>query len=148
MSQNPKYSEHQETLIALVTHLAMTEWSARTPANLAKAISIESSEITKVLSEFKGLFRKSKKKSKKTGDHFYTLQIRHAKQWLGEADDENEDEDDKKPPLESEILTKLLDFVISKAAEERTNKIASIAPWVALFGSLIVAGLAIVYKSS
>ena len=146
MSQNPKYSEHQETLIALVTHLAMTDWSARTPTGLAKALSIESDEITKVLDNFKGLFRKSKKKSKKNDDHFYTLQIRHAKQWLDENDEEGEN--DKKPPLEAEILTKLLDFIISKAAEERTNKIASIAPWVALFGTLIVAGLAIVYKSS
>ncbi len=146
MSQNPKYSEHQETLIALVTHLSMTDWSARTPTNLAKALSIESSEITKVLDEFKGLFRKSKKKSKKNDDHFYTLQIRHAMQWLDESEDEGED--DKKPPLETEILTKLLDFVISKSAEERANKISSIAPWVALFGTLIVAGLAIVFKGS
>ena len=146
MSQNPKYSDHQETLIALVTHLAMTDWSARTPTNLAKALSVESTEITKVLNEFKGLFRQAKKKSKKTGDHFYTLQIRHAKQWLDESEDVGED--DKKPPLEPEILTKLLDFVISKAAEERANKIASIVPWIALFGSLIVAGLAIVFKGS
>ena len=146
MSQNPKYSEHQETLIALVTHLAMTDWSARTPTNLSKALSIESSEITEVLNEFKGLFRKSNNKSKKTGDHFYTLQIRHAKQWLYESAEEGEN--DTKPPLESELLTKLLDFVISKAAEERVNRITSIAPWVAVFGSLIVAGLAIVFKSS
>ncbi|TVL55897.1 hypothetical protein [Shewanella algae] len=146
MSQNPKYSDHQETLIALVTHLAMTDWSARTPTNLAKAISIEKSEIETVLVGFKGLFRQSKKKSKKTGDYFYSLQIRHARQWLNEANDE--DEDDKKPPLETEYLTKLLDFVISKAAEERRNKIAVVGPWVTAFASLIVAGLAIVFKSS
>ena len=145
MSQNPKYAEHQETLIALVTHLAMTEWSARSPTNLEKALSIDKGEITKVLNDFKGLFRKSLKTSKKTGDHFYTLQIRHAKQWLD--DSEEESENDKKPPLDSELLTKLLDFVISKAAEERSNRIASIAPWVAVLGSLIVAGLAIVFKS-
>lgn len=146
MSQNPKYSDHQETLIALVTHLAMTDWSARTPTNLAIALSIEASEITKVLEKFKGLFRKSIKISKKTRDHFYTLQIRHAKQWLDENVEEGEN--DKRPPLEPELLTKLLDFVISKSAEERVNRISSIAPWVALFGSLIVAGLAIVFKSS
>ncbi|SEB18594.1 hypothetical protein [Marinobacterium iners] len=146
MSQNPKYSDHQETLIALVTHLAMTDWSARTATNLAKALSIDKSEIETVLSGFKGLFRQSKRKSKKTGDYFYSLQIRHARQWLNEVDDE--DENDRKPPLESEYLTKLLDFVISKSAEERRNKIAVVGPWVTAFASLIVAGLAVVFKSS
>ena len=146
MSQDPKYSQHQETLIALVTHLAMTAFSARTPTNLSKALSIDAEEIKKVLEQFKGLFRKSKKKTKKTDDHFYTLQIRHARQWLDES--KEGDEDVKKPPLESEYLTKLLDFVINKAEEERTNKIATIAPWVTAIASLIVAGLAIVFKGS
>ncbi|KAA1159360.1 hypothetical protein EU508_12365 [Pseudoalteromonas fuliginea] len=146
MSQNPKYSEHQESLIALVTHLSMSSWSARTPSNLAKALSIDKDEIEVVLSSFKGLFRKSKNKSKKTADYFYSLQIRHAKQWLNETDDENEDS--KKPPLEVEYLTKLLDFVIFKAAEERRNKIAQLGPWIIAIASLIVAVLAIVVKSS
>ncbi|QDO82391.1 hypothetical protein FM037_02960 [Shewanella psychropiezotolerans] len=146
MSQNPKYSDHQESLIALVTHLAMTNWSARTPTNLEKALSINKSEIEVVLSSFKGLFRKSKKKSKRTDDYFYSLQIRHAKQWLNETDDE--DEDSRKPPLETEHLTKLLDLVISKAADERRNKIAVVGPWVTAIASLVVAALAIIFKSS
>lgn len=144
MRQNPSYSDHQETLIALVTHLALTDWSARTATNLAKALSIDKNEIETVLSSFKGLFRQSRKKSKKTDDYFYSLQIRHARQWLIEADDE--DENDKKPPLEAEYITKLLDLIISKAAEERRNKIAVIGPWVTAFASLIVAGLAIAFK--
>ncbi|WP_024850893.1 hypothetical protein [Hydrogenovibrio kuenenii] len=144
MSQNPKYSEHQETLIALVTHLAMTDWSMRTPTNLSKALSIDVNEIKIVLEDFKGLFRKSNKKSKKTDDPFYTLQIRYAKQWLDENEEENEN--DKKPPLESEILIKLLDFVIAKAAEERANKILSIAPWITALASLVVAALALIFS--
>lgn len=146
MSQNPKYSDHQETLIALVTHLAMTDWSARTPTNLSKALSIDKGEIVAVLDNFKGLFRRSKKTSKKSDDYFYSLQIRHARQWLSEA--EEEDETTKKPPLETEYITKLLDFVISKSAEERSNKIAAVGPWVAAIASLVVAGLAIIFKSS
>lgn len=146
MSQNPKYSDHQETLIALVTHLAMTDWSKRSPTNLSKALTIDKDEITVVLESFKGLFRKAMKKHKETGEHYYSLQIRHARQWLEESEDE--DENSKKPPLESEYLTKLLDFVITKAAEERSNKIASIGPWVTAVGSLIVAALAITFKSS
>lgn len=145
MKQNPKYSDHQETLIALVTHLAMTDWSARTPTNLSKALSIEKDEIVLVLESFKGLFRKANKTSKKRGENFYTLQIRHARQWLNEA--EEEDEDTKKPPLETEYLTKLLDFVISRSSEERQNRINSIGLWVTTIASLIVAALAIVFKS-
>ena len=146
MSQNPKYSEHQETLIALVTHLAMTDWSARSPTNISKAISIDKNEIITVLESFKGLFRKGKRINKKTNENYYSLQIRHARQWLEES--ENDDEEAKKPPLESEYLTKLLDFVIAKAAEERANKIATFGPWLTAIASLIVAALALIFKSS
>ncbi|MDE1225686.1 hypothetical protein MCT03_15820 [Vibrio aestuarianus] len=146
MSQNPKYSEHQETLIALVTHLAMTDWSARSPTNISKAISIDKDEIITVLESFKGLFRKGKRINKKTNENYYSLQIRHARQWLEDTD--TDDEESKKPPLESEYLNKLLDFVIAKAAEERSNKIAVFGPWLTAAASLVVAALAIIFKSS
>ena len=146
MSQNPKYSEHQETLIALVTHLAMTDWSARSPTNISKAISIDKDEIITVLESFKGLFRKGKRINKKTNENYYSLQIRHARQWLEDID--TDDEESKKPPLESEYLNKLLDFVIAKAVEERSNKIAVFGPWLTAAASLVVAALAIIFKSS
>ncbi|MBY8138902.1 hypothetical protein [Vibrio fluvialis] len=146
MSQNPKYSEHQETLIALVTHLAMTDWSARSPTNISKAISIDKHEIITVLESFKGLFRKGKRVNKKTNENYYSLQIRHARQWLEDTD--ADDEESKKPPLEPEYLNKLLDFVITKAAEERSNKIAVFGPWLTAAASLVVAALAIIFKNS
>jgi len=140
-----RYSDHLEALIALVTHLAMTDWSMRTPPNLAKALSIEETEIQYVLDNFKGLFRRSQKTSKKTGVHFYTLQIRYARQWLEEQ--AGDDEGPQKPPLEVEYLTTLLEFVTHKAAEERSRSLGFITAWIAAGGSLLVAILAIVFGS-
>lgn len=140
----PKYSDHLETLIALVTHLAMTDWSMRTPPNLAKALSIDESEIEVVLDKHKGLFRKSNKTSKKSGKHFYTLQIRYARQWLEERLDD--DEGEKKPPLEAEYLTTLLNFVTHKAAEEKNRNLSLVTAWIAAGASLLVAVIAIVFS--
>jgi hypothetical protein len=135
------YSDHLETLIALLTHLAMTDWSMRSAPNLSKALSIEESEIEYVLENFKGLFRKSK--TKKSKANFYALQIRHARQWLNE--EESEDENTKKPPLESEHLTALLDFVIRKAEQEKNHSHGFITAWIAAGAALIVAILAIIF---
>lgn len=144
MVSPPSYSEHLETLIALLTHLAMTDWSMRTPPNLAKALSIDEAEIQYVLDNFKGLFRRSQKTSKKTGAHFYTLQIRYARQWL--EDEVEHDEGPKRPPLEAEYLTTLLNFVTHKAAEERSRSLGLITAWIAAGAMLIVAILAIVFS--
>ena len=138
----PCYSENLETLIALVTHLAMTDWSMRSPPNLAKALSIDQFEIERVLESFKGLFRKSSYTSKKTGAHFYTLQLRHARQWLVD----NEDEDSNGPPLEPEYLTALLNFIAHRAQEESSRSVGLITAWVAAGASILVAVLAIVFR--
>ncbi|WP_185825824.1 hypothetical protein [Xanthomonas sp. SI] len=140
--KKPRYSENLETLIALVTHLAMTDWAARSPPNLAKALSIEQSEIEGVLESFKGLFRKSKNTSKKTGAYFYTLQLRHARQWL----QDEEDEDSKRPPLEQEYLSTLLEFISHRAQEESGHSLGIVTAWVAAGASILIAILAIVFK--
>ncbi len=143
MSKSPKYSDHLETLIALTTHLAMTDWSMRTPPNLAKALSIDESEIRYALDNFKGLFRRSPNKSKKTGAHFYTLQIRYARQWLEDAAEE--DEGIQKPPLEAEYLTTLLNFVTHRASEEGGRSLGLITSWIAAAASFVVAIIAIMF---
>jgi hypothetical protein len=140
----PRYSENLETLIALVTHLAMTDWAARSPPNLAKALSIDQSDIEHVLESFKGLFRKSKSTSKKTGAHFYALQLRYARQWLEDA----EDEDTKRPPLEQEYLATLLEFISHRAQEEAGRSLGLVTAWVAACASIVVAILAIVFRGS
>lgn len=146
MSKSAKYSEHLETLIALTTHLAMTDWSMRTPPNLAKALSIDEEDIQLVLDRFKSLYRRSPRKSKKTGAHFYTLQIRHARQWLEDAADE--DEGVKKPPLEAEYLTTLLNFITHRASAEGSRSLGLWSSWITAVASFIVAIIAIIFGTS
>lgn len=145
MARRLSYADHQETLIALVMHLATTDWSMRTPPNLAKALSIDEAEIQFCLDSFKGLFRRSQKTSKKTSTNLYTLQLRYARQWL-EEQPAGEDEEPQKPPLDREYVTALLDFVIRKAAEERTHSVGFVTAWIAAGASLVVAIIAIIFS--
>ena len=137
------YSKHLETLIALITHLAVTDWLMRTPPNLAKALSIEEKEIENTLESFKSLFRKSVKKSTKTGAHFYSLQLRYAQQWREETDD---DEDIRKSPLNPKYLIALLEFASDKARQESERKVGLNIAWLTTAGSLIVAIVAIIVR--
>src|SRR3954471_1173926 len=107
----PNYNRNYETLMALVTHLGAGKWPMRQPKGIAKDLSIDESEIRAVLQEFKGLFRQSVKASKDHGDHFYSLQLRYARQ----PSDENEIE---RAPLEAEYLFPLLEFISKKSAEQ------------------------------
>ena len=73
-----RYSENLDTLIALATNLALTRHKARTPSKLAKTLSLNESDVLRVLETFKGLFRKSRRKKSSSGEHYYTLQLRCA----------------------------------------------------------------------
>ncbi len=130
----PHYGSHLETLTALVTHMAMTDWSLRTPPNLAKALSIDEPEIRIVLDAFKGLFRKSPNLSPKTGNPMYALQLRHARQWL---DDEADDEARSKPPLEAEYLVALLNFITDRANQEARRQYTLWTVFAALVASIL-----------
>lgn len=125
-------------------HLATTDWTIRSSPNLAIALWIEQVEIERVLESFKGLFRKSKNTSAKTGAHFYTLQLRHARQWL--RDDENED--DKRLPLEPQYLSTLLEFISHRAQEESGRSSGLVTAWVAASASVLVTILTIMSKGS
>ena len=113
-----RYSDHLDTLVALATNLAMTEYKARTPSKLAKTLSLNESEVLLVLENFKGLFRKSRKKKSDSGEHYYTLQLRYARRHL-EKDDEDEDDPEPREPLESIYLATLLNFITNQADHEQ-----------------------------
>lgn len=132
--QAPSYSKHLETLMAVVTHLAVHKWSIRQPRGIANDLSIDEKDVTEVLNSFKGLFRRSSGVSKDHGDNFYSLHLRFARQVT--------DEDNKKerPPLESEYLIPLLEFISRKASEESQRgtmmTAALITASLSLFASL------------
>jgi hypothetical protein len=151
-SKQPKYSDHLDTIIALITNLAYSKFKARTPSGLSRALSITESEITFVLEKYKSLFRKSPNVSKKTGKPLYALHLRHARRWIEEAaEDTNEsaaDDDPQQvvPPLDVASVNALLDFVIKKADHESRTSLGLISAWVAASASLIVAIVAILFK--
>lgn len=137
-----RYSDHLDTIIALITHLAYSEYKARTPPNLAKALSIDEQKVTFVLEHFKSLFRKSPGVSKKTGAHFYALQLRHARRWIEEAN-EDDVEDKKDAPLDAASVNALLDFVVKKADYESRTSLGMGTAWLAATASLVVALIAL-----
>jgi hypothetical protein len=122
----PSYSKHQETLIAAATHLAMGQYVSRQAKNLAKDLSIEPDEVAIVLVSFKGLFRQSGGTSEK----YYCLQLRFSRQNI-------DDEESLRPPLETQYLLTLLDFISRKASEESQRSTAMLV-------ALITAGLSLI----
>jgi hypothetical protein len=144
MANVPKYSDHLDAIVALITHLSYSKFPERTVPNLAKALSIDEAEITYTLDNFKALFRKSKIVSAKTGAHFYALQLRYARQWLEEAAVE-ESEDEQKPPLDAPSVNALLDFVVKKVDQETRSTLGFGTAWLTTAGSLVIAALAIIF---
>lgn len=141
-SRQNRYSEHLETLIALVTHLGLTYRRSRTPTMLAKYLGLEKAEVQKVLSDFKGLFRESV--SVENGEHFYTLQIRYARRWLDETESDSDDDDTvQRPPLAPEHIAGLLSFVSRMVEQEQTGARQRARNWFTLAGAWIAAAAAI-----
>lgn len=135
------YSAHSETLVAVVTHLAMTDWNMRTPGGLANALTIDKAEIQAVLDEFKSLFRKSPHHSRKSGDSYYALQLRHALRWRDQDDDsdaQKAETKEKDDPLEAEFLSALLSFISERVQEEAQTRAVRHAAWIGATAALVV----------
>ena len=135
------YSKHSETILALVTHLAMTQHKSRTPKILAEDLALDYSEVVYVLKTFKGLFRESKGKSK-YDENYYWLQLRYARWWL-EGDDFPRTAKPKEP-LESDYLNTLLTYITNMIEQEQTslrqesrNRSGVYVAWLAASISLI-----------
>lgn len=136
-SKSPSYARHLETLMAVVTHLAVHKWSIRQPKGIANDLSIDEAEVAEVLKTFKGLFRQSKKLSQDHSAHFYSLHLRFARQ----NPDENSDQD--KPPLESTYLVPLLEFISENAREEAKISSSLRIAWLTAGLSLAASSLAL-----
>jgi hypothetical protein len=124
------YAKHYETLMAVVTHLAVNKWALRQPQGIAKDLSIDVKSVRTVLNTFKSLFRESVKKSSDHGDHFYSLHLRHSKQ----AADDTEVE---RAALDAEYFFPLLDYISKKSIQETQQNVALKAALIAAAVSLI-----------
>ena len=144
-----RYSDNLDTLVALVTNLAMTKHKARTPSKLAKRLSLDEGEVLLVLESFRGLFRKSRRKKSASGEHYYVLQLRYARRWI-EEEAEDEDDPDPREPLEPEYLAILLDFITKQADHEQAHKrqrssnvYVMVGAWIAAVAAIIAAVLSL-----
>jgi hypothetical protein len=139
--KSPSYSKHYETLMAVVTHLAVNKWAIRQPKGIARDLSIDVENVIYVLENFKGLFRKSAGASRDHGDSYYCLHLRFARQVT------DEDNNKERPPLESAYLVPLLEFVSKRASEESHRgtvmTTAMITATLSLFASLVSVALTI-----
>ena len=62
---NNRYYHDLDTLVALISHLAVGKTSQRTPHGLSLDLSIEESVIVRVLDDYKSLFRKAARAAKR-----------------------------------------------------------------------------------
>lgn len=153
-----KYSEHFETIIALVTYLAVcnrySDKYDKTIDNanawwLANHLGIEENEVEVVLDGYKGLFRRSKEKY--GGDNYeeqfrYSLLLRYAHR---SYTDQNAPDVSK--PLTNEELFSLLNFISNKSREEQEEKHhldnsrnQKMAMYIAVLSAMIAAGASII----
>jgi|APSaa5957512535_1039671.scaffolds.fasta_scaffold283480_1 hypothetical protein len=155
MADKLKYSDHIETITALVSYLALWKGKSRTPGGVAGALGLDKSEVWKVLDGFPGLFRKSKnpsRKPEKIGQHYYTLHVRYATRHLDskktDVDSKKVDEDNPelKIPLAADYLSTILVMIqerakmeISLASESKQRIITLIGAWVAAAAAIIAA---------
>lgn len=145
------YSDHYETLVALITYLAIASPEGRKDASnaprLADHLGLDLDEVRNVLGKFKGLFRRSQEtfSSSYGPEYRYVLQLRYARRKYikGELADVGE-------PLSNEDLFSLLTFITDKVREEqedkrqtRSNRVTMIGVWTAAILSFISATIAL-----
>lgn len=107
-----RYSDNFDNLVALITHLSSTSYKSRTPSNIAKSLSLDSSKVQATLEEFTAFFRKSKKASE-IGEHYFTVHLRYARR-------KQEDQDSEvSKPLEPEELSSLINLVTHMVSQEQ-----------------------------
>jgi hypothetical protein len=146
MRRYNSYADHVDAIVALVSHLAMTEKESMTAKTLATKVSLDQGEVVYVLDSFKGLFRKHTS-SVEHGEHYYSLQLRYARKWLEGRPATHVPDDSRgqvKEPLLPEYVTSLLSFISNMVGQEFTTKRQRSQNLVAIIGAWVAATAAIV----
>lgn len=141
------YSQHFETLIALVTHLAVSgegEADAANAPKLADRLGLHEEEVITVLDGFKGIFRRTQEKYQTSNyglQYKYTLQLRYARRKYVDGKVVNVG-----AAITNEELFSLLEFITNKVGEEqenerlsRSNRVTLIGVWIAAVMSFLSA---------
>jgi hypothetical protein len=140
------YTENFNTLVALVTYLASTEFESRTISPMAMELGHDPEEIKAVLQKFTGFFRKSIHVDE-SGEHSYTLHLRFASRRLKGGVISSE-------PLKPEEFATLLDIISKMVANEnemsrlyldleQRNRTLLWTNVITMIAALVAAGVAI-----
>lgn len=140
--RHARYSDHIDYLLPSIVYLGTNDkyWS-RSPSLLAKELALNEAELVRVFKAFPGLFRKSKKRSP-VGEYPYSLQARYAR-----IDGRDEEGNIWHPPLSTEMLRLLYDF-IQKAADEEKASLRSTIGFTLTVLAALASALAAIYTAS
>jgi len=134
-----RYSDHVDYLIASVIYLGtQPSWWARRAVHLAAELSLDEAQLLTVFDGFPGIFRKSGW-TDEDQRHFYSLQARYAQRTDYSAHEREIDI----PPLQSDRIRLIYDFIVKSADDERTRFRALVGNGIAVAAAVISAMTAI-----
>ena len=139
-NKSTKYSGHFETIVALISNMALMTFTSRTPSKLAKFLALDIDEVNFVLKKFKGIFRESIRTSPESNEKYYCLQIRFATR--KQEADENTEAD--LIQLKAEYLSTLLEFVTKMVESEKAMQRQIGFNWITLTASVIALASSII----
>jgi hypothetical protein len=139
------YTGNFDTLVALVTYLASTEFRSRTIPPMAMDLGLDPEEVKAVLQKFTGFFRKSR--NAEGGEHSYTLHLRFARRRL----EGGVISSDTLKPEEFATLLELISKMVANENEmsrlyldlEQRNRTLLWTNVITMIAALIAAGTAI-----
>ncbi|MFI5998423.1 hypothetical protein ACIBAC_42070 [Streptomyces sp. NPDC051362] len=140
MDDRARYEAQLDTLIALITYMALTRWRSRSPNGLSKDLGLAEDVVTRALTGFPGLFRQSADfyPTEAGPQHSFTLHARYARRRPRGEDsalnrpvgahsaaslsDPDPTQDGAGEELDAETLRALLDYVTERARAERDTR--------------------------
>lgn len=128
-----RYSDHVDYLIASVIYLGTQPgWWARRAVHLAAELSLDETRLLVVFDGFPGIFRKSGWTDEEHR-HFYSLQARYAQR----TDYGGHEREIDIPPLDSDRVRLIYDFIVKSADDERNRARARIGNGIAVTAAVI-----------
>jgi hypothetical protein len=138
-----RYSDNIDYLFASIMYLGThTYWWARSPQALAGELQLDEEKLQTVFDGFPGIFRKSVRTNKTTGQHFYALQARYAQRGGGDVKDP--EQQSLIEPLGPDKLQVVINFVIKMAEQEAKEDDQEQVRKSALRANIVAVGAAVV----
>ena len=137
-----RYSDNIQYLVPSSMYLGTNAgWWARSAGNMAFELSLDEGRLLAVFEGFPAVFRKSRIVDQQTGQHFFALQARYAQRVGGNLDEAERAID--VPPLATDHLKLVVDFVLRMAEDERVARRTWIANGIAIAAAVVAACAAI-----